>query len=115
MRRHLLALAAVSALAAPAHAADGAKLFALQCKSCHGATSNLMGPSLAGVVGAKIAARPDFRYSAGLKAKTGTWTAEDLDAYLAAPSTFAPGTRMNLAVSDPAARKAIIDYLGTLK
>lgn len=115
MRRYLFALAAVGAIAAPACAADGDKLFALQCKSCHGAASSLMGPSLAGVGGARIAARSDFKYSAGLKAKSGVWTEANLDAYLASPGGFAPGTRMNTGVPDAAARKAIVDYLGTLK
>lgn len=115
MRRYFFALAAASAIAAPASAADGGKLFALQCKSCHGPASSLMGPSLSGVVGAKIAARADFKYSAGLKAKTGTWTEANLDAYLAKPTVFAPGSRMTTGVADAAGRKAIIDYLGTLK
>lgn len=115
MRRFVLALAAASFAAAPASAADGGKLFALQCKSCHGAKSTPMGPALTGVVGAKIAGRADYKYSAGLTAKSGTWTAANLDAYLAKPAAFAPGTRMLTAVADAASREAIIDYLETLK
>ena len=114
MRLVFLALAA-AAVATPSLAADGAKLFALQCKSCHGAKSTLMGPALDGVAGAKIAARTDFKYSAGLKAKSGTWTAANLDAYLAKPAGFAPGTRMTTAVTNADSRKAIVDYLATQK
>ena len=43
-------------VAGPALAADGAKVFQLQCKSCHGAKSTLMGPSLAGVAASRATA-----------------------------------------------------------
>lgn len=99
----------------PAVAADGAKVFQLQCKSCHGAKSTLMGPSLAGVAGGKIARLSDFKYSAALTAKGGTWTDAALDAYVAAPSKFAPGTKMMVGVAHPADRAAVVSYLKTLK
>ncbi|WP_374573966.1 c-type cytochrome [Phenylobacterium sp.] len=117
MRRRLVPLVAVAAglASGPALAADGGKLFALQCKSCHGAASTLMGPALNGVTGAKIAVRGDYKFSEALKAKGGTWTAKSLDAYLANPQGFAPGGRMKTGVADPAARQAIVAYLETLK
>lgn len=105
----------VLALASPAAAADGAKLFALQCKSCHGAKSTLMGPSLAGVAGGKIAGRSDYKYSPGLIAKGGTWSDTALDAYMAKPTVFAPGTRMLAAVPAAENRAALVAYLKTLK
>jgi len=108
------ALAALSS-AGPALAADGAKTFQLQCKTCHGAKSTAIGPSLAGVAGRKIAGLSDFKYSAALTAKGGTWTDASLDAYLAAPGKFAPGGRMFVAVSNPADRAAVAAYLKTLK
>jgi len=110
-----LALVAGLAAAAPSQAADGARLFSLQCKTCHGAKSTPMGPALAGVAGADIAGRDDFTYSAGLKAKSGTWTDAALDAYLAKPVAFAPGTRMMVAVPNAENRAAIVTYLKTLK
>ena len=104
----------LSLLAAPALAADGAQLFAMQCKMCHG--GSVMGPKLEGVAGGKIAARDDFNYSTGLKAKGEmTWTDANLDAFLKSPMTFAPGTRMMLTVQPDDNRKAIIGYLKTLK
>ncbi len=109
-----MALAALFS-AGPALAADGAKVFQLQCKSCHGAKSTPMGPSLAGVAGGKIAARSDFKYSAALSAKGGTWTDAALDAYVAAPAKFAPGTRMMVGVTNPADRAAVVGYMKTLK
>lgn len=101
--------------AAPAFAADGARTFQLQCKTCHGAKSTPMGPSLAGVAGAKIAGKPDFAYSAGLKAKGGTWTDANLETYLAGPAKFAPGTKMMINVGNAADRTAVVAYLKTLK
>lgn len=114
--RLVLALALAVTAALPAAAQDGQALFNTQCKSCHTITgvSGVGGPGLKGVVGRKIASAPGFAYSAGLKGKAGTWTDASLDAYLTAPVTFAPGTRMFARVAQPAARKAIIDYLKTL-
>jgi cytochrome c len=115
MRRFAVLLAPLVIAATPAAAADGAKLFALQCKSCHAAKSSPMGPSLTGVAGAAVAGRTDYKYSAGLVAKGGKWTDAALDAYLAKPATFAPGTRMTYAVPVAENRTAIIGYLKTLK
>jgi cytochrome c len=106
-------LAAVLTLAAaPAMAADGAQLFNMQCKMCHG--GSVMGPSLTGVAGGKIGAGA-FAYSPALKAKGGTWTDANLDTYLKQPATFAPGTKMLINVPNDENRAAIIAYLKTLK
>jgi|TARA_R100000935_G_scaffold48554_1_gene73195 cytochrome c len=111
-----LLLAAAPGLAqAQAAASTGARLFNLQCKTCHGDKSTPAGPTLTGVAGAPIAARSDFNYSAALKAKGGTWTDAALDAYLAKPMAFAPGTRMMVAVPDANNRAAIVAYMKTLK
>ena len=107
-----LAALALSLVAAPAQAADGAQLFNMQCKMCH--TGGPMGPTLTGVAGGKIAAK-EFAYSPALKAKGGTWTDQNLDAFLAAPSKFAPGTKMMLSVPSAENRTAIIAHLKTLK
>lgn len=113
-----LALAAALALtvALPAGAQDGRALFKAQCSACHtiNGVSDVAGPSLKGVAGRKIASAPGYTYSSGLKAKTGTWTDANLDAYLTAPVIFAPGNRMFARVAQPEARKAIIGYLKTL-
>ena len=110
----IAALAAAFSLAvAPALAADGAQLFNMQCKMCHG--GSVMGPTLSGVAGGPIAAKAGFAYSPALKAKGGTWTDANLDAYLKAPTAFAPGTRMLIAVPSEEGRAAIVGYLKTLK
>ncbi len=110
--RTLAAPLALALVAAPAVAADGQQLFNMQCKMCHGGSP--MGPTLTGVAGAKIASK-DFAYSPALKAKGGTWTDANLDALLAAPAKFAPGTRMMMAVGDAETRRAVIEHLKTLK
>lgn len=111
-----LILATAPGLAqAQAASSTGARLYNLQCKTCHGDKSTPAGPTLTGVAGAPIAGRKDYTYSAGLKAKGGTWTDAALDAYLAKPMAFAPGTRMMVAVPDANNRAAIVAYMKTLK
>ena len=97
---------------APAFAATGQDVFNDKCGDCHTvAPPSGTAPSLKGVVGRKVASLPDFQYSDALKAKGGTWTEAALDAFMASPKTFAPGTQMTGGAADPADRKAIIDYL----
>lgn len=119
MRLLLTATFALSAIAGvgAASAQDGAALFNAQCKSCHSltGTNGPAGPSLKGVSGRKLAGSPGYAYSRALIAKGGTWTDSQMDAYLAAPATFAPGTKMFNKVADPKARAAIVAYLKTQK
>jgi len=116
MRAALLALV-FAALASPSLAATGQDLFNSSCGDCHALdpAAGQSAPPLRGVVGRKIASAPDFQYSDALKAKTGTWTDANLDAFLASPQAFAPGTQMYGGASDPGERKAIIDYLNAAK
>jgi cytochrome c len=116
--RSIFALAFMLLLAAtPALAETGQALFNDKCADCHttGAASTDSAPSLKGVVGRPVASLKDFAYSDALKAKGGTWTEAALDAFLAAPQTYAPGTSMFGGAPDPGDRKAIIDYLKTVK
>ena len=112
MLRMTAAALALSLSAAPALAQDGAQLFNMQCKMCHNGSP--MGPPLAGVAGGPIAAK-QFAYSPALKNKGGAWTDANLDAYLQGPAAFAPGTKMMISVGSEPNRKAIIEYLKTLK
>jgi cytochrome c len=118
--RTLAAAALVLGFAAPALAQDapatGAELFA-RCAVCHNASPTAKGPVLKGVYGGNIAAVKGFEYSDGLKAagKGKKWTEANLDAYLAGPKVFAPGSSMLATTSDPAKRKLIIEHLKTLK
>lgn len=100
--------------AAAAPAPDGATVFRQRCQSCHTPKPSTLGPSLVGVVGRK-AASTEFKYSTALKASGLTWSKPNLDKFLSGPTKMVPGTRMVIALPDPAQRAAVIDYLGKLR
>jgi cytochrome c len=87
------------------------------CRSCHStqAGQNGIGPALADIVGSKAGAAPGYAFSPALKASGIVWDRASLDTWLQGPMKMVPGTRMVIPVSDPTKRKAIIDYLETLK
>jgi len=88
------------------------------CIVCHSFDKNgplRSAPSLWGIVGAPKARADWFSYSMALRKKGGVWTEEDLEAFLANPSGFIPGTIKTLPpITDPARRKQLIAYLKTL-
>lgn len=96
--------------------ADAPPAFA-PCLTCHTveAGRNGSGPSLVGVMGRKAASIPGFPYSPALAASGIVWNPQTLDHWLAGPIRMVPGTRMVMPVPDAAQRKAVIDYLATLK
>jgi cytochrome c len=56
-----------------------------------------------------------FNFSAGMKAKGGTWTDEDLNQFLTNPKAFVPGTAMGFAgIPKESERADVIAYLHTL-
>ena len=102
--------------AVPALAATPQDVFNDKCGDCHTVDPpSGTAPALKGVLGRKVASLPDFQYSDALKAKGGTWTEAALDAFIADPKAYAPGTQMTAGDADPASRKAIIDYLKSVK
>jgi cytochrome c len=110
--------APAEAPAATATPAQGAALFEDECARCHGEGGDGgegLAPPLTGVFGRAVAGAPDFGYSDALKAKGGVWTAAALDVYLGDPQAFAPGAAMDDNAPDPGQRRAIIEYLKTLK
>ena len=121
--RHVFAVGfvALSLGATQAHAADadaGARVFKSQCATCHAVVAgrNLVGPSLAGIVGRKAGEAPGFRYSAANKAADFTWDEARLDPYLANPKAVIPGTSMLYAgLKNDEQRADLIAYLVTLK
>ena len=73
-------------------------------------------PSLRGVVGRRVASVPGYDYSGGLRSAGGEWTHERLDAFLAQPAVFAPGTPMKpWAMANKDQRRVLIEYLAQLK
>jgi cytochrome c len=112
------ALGACGADKAPSSQAGSSPPAFAICSSCHAVTPGAhgIGPSLAGVYGRPAASLAGYAYSPALKGSGLTWDAATLDRWLQGSQTMVPGTRMPLyPVSDPAARKQIVDYLATLK
>lgn len=69
-----------------------------QCRACHVADEeqNRVGPHLVGMVGREVASVDGFRYSDALQnLEIEHWTPEELDAWLADPRGYAPGTTMS--------------------
>ncbi|MFM6853324.1 MAG: c-type cytochrome [Sphingopyxis sp.] len=97
-------------------AAAGAGVFN-QCRACHSveAGRNGIGPSLHGVVGRRAGAVAGYTYSPANVASGRTWTPDLLFAYLAAPGSVIPGTKMAYALRDPQARADVIAYLDSVK
>lgn len=104
---------------AAAGAADGKPQAFNQCAVCHSPEKgkNGVGPSLAGVFGAKAGARDiGYNYSDAMKGFGKTWDEATLDAYLKSPMAVVPGTRMTFpGMAKDEDRKAVIAYLKTLK
>jgi cytochrome c len=102
------------ASADPAKGQSAAK----KCAACHvfeKGGPNKIGPALYGVVGRDIASHQGFAYSAALKGKGAKWSFDELNAFLANPKGYAPGTIMAFAgVTNPKERADLVKYLQTL-
>lgn len=88
-----------------------------QCSACHKVAPgrNGIGPSLAGVYGARAGHVGDFAYSRAMRQSGLAWDEPTLDRFLEAPLEAVPGTKMAYAgLRDPAQRQAVIAYLKTL-
>lgn len=113
---------ATTAARTPAPAASPARVaatapaeFAL-CSACHSvqAGQNMVGPSLAGVVGRRSGSVAGFSYSPGLRGANVTWNDATLDRFLADPNSVAAGSTMPAPGLNPAQRRAVIAYLNSL-
>lgn len=109
--------AALASLPAPYNTADlknGEAKFAL-CRSCHTVVSggpNLTGPNLYGVFGRHAGSKEGFAYSDALKAAGFAWDAPHLDAWLADPRGYMPGTKMTFpGLKDEKDRIDLIAFL----
>lgn len=112
-----MALASLTAQASQASTTAARPAAFAQCAGCHSTEpgKNLFGPSLAGVSKRRAGSLPGYAYSPALKKSGIAWNAQSLDRWLASPQKAVPGTKMPLAgVPDPAARKALVNYLLSL-
>ena len=106
------------ASATPAIAVVDAPAAFNQCRACHSTEPgvNGIGPSLAGTYGTKAGEVAGYDFSDAMKNSGLTWDAATLDKYLTKPMAVVPGTKMSFGgLSDADKRKAVIDYLKSLK
>lgn len=86
-----------------------------KCMACHTIATggaNGIGPNLYASVGKPHGHIAGFAYSDALKGVPGNWTFDALDAWLASPRKYAPGTKMTFAgLADPQERANVILYL----
>lgn len=106
------------ALVAKADVSKGKEDVQKLCAVCHSFGKGepaKVGPNLYGIVGAPRAHMEGFEYSEGLKKLGGTWTDDELNAWLTDPRKVVPGTRMAFAgVKSEKERADIVAYLRSL-
>lgn len=113
-----LALLAVTSSTSVARADDGPTVFNDNCAVCHATEPGVdkLGPSLAGLVGRPSASLKEYPYSDAMQKAGVTWTKLVLDKYLTDPQAMVKGTKMLFpGLKNAKDRKALIDYLATLK
>lgn len=107
----------VADLMAEGDAAKGEKV-AKKCAACHtfdNGGANKVGPNLWNVVNRDVASVAGFNYSDAMAGHGGTWTFEELNAFLESPKAHVPGTIMNFAgLRKPGDRGNILMYLRSL-
>jgi cytochrome c len=101
-----------------ASVAKGKRLF-MRCAACHDSSDTgpaRIGPHLKGLVGRPMGGVAAYKYSPAMKAKSGVWDEAQLNAWLTRPTDVVPGTTMAfIGMPDAAERKALIDFLRTVK
>lgn len=87
------------AAAAPAGDAKAGKKVFKKCKACHEAAreKNKVGPHLVNVMDRPIASIDGFKYSKAMAALDGSWTVEEMTAFLTKPRKYVKGTKMSFA------------------
>jgi cytochrome c len=106
-----------ASLMTDADAAKGEKVFS-KCKARHKLEdgANGTGPHLYNIVGREIGVVDGFGYSEVLAGKAGEpWDVANLEAFLADPKGWAPGTKMSFAgLKKPTDRANLIKYLESI-
>ena len=104
----------IAALMAMGDIASGEKIFK-KCAACHSIIKggkNAIGPALYNVVGRKVGAVEDYKYSKALAAYEKEWTFEELNGSLKKPAKYIKGTKMAYAgLRKEADRASVIKYL----
>ena len=104
----------IAALMAMGDIATGEKVFK-KCAACHSIVKggkNNIGPALYNVVGRKVGAVSDYKYSKALSEYEKEWTFEELNGYLIKPAKWIKGTKMAFAgLRKEKDRASVILYL----
>ena len=104
----------ISSLMALGDLTHGEKVFK-KCAACHSIVKggkNNIGPALYNVVGRKVGAVNDYKYSKALSAYEREWTFEELNGYLIKPAKWIKGTKMAFAgLKKEKDRASVILYL----
>ena len=86
-----------------------------KCAACHSIVKggkNKIGPALYNVVGRKVGAVSDYKYSKALAGYEKSWTFEELNGYLIKPAKWIKGTKMAFAgLRKEKDRASVIKYL----
>lgn len=104
-------------LSQAAQVAAGLLVFRNRCAACHYTERGEMsvGPPLRGIVNASAGHVPRYVYTDALRWSGIIWNTTQLDAYLANPKYFVPGTKMDMTgMPDPDERRNVIAYMMTL-
>jgi len=104
----------IAALMSMGDIASGEKIFK-KCAACHSIVKdgkNNIGPALYNVVGRKVGAVNDYKYSKALLNYDKSWSFEELNGYLLKPSKWIKGTKMAFAgLRKEKDRASVIKYL----
>src|SRR5581483_6799435 len=89
-------LAAAPPLPIPGGDPAAGRLVFRKCQVCHSLEpgKDILGPSLAGIVGRKSGAEPGYSYSPAMSHANLVWDAKTLDAYLSDPQKVVAGNKM---------------------
>jgi len=90
-----------------------------RCTACHSlneGAKHRSGPNLWDLIGRPVASAAGYNFSPALKGRSGEiWSYDNLDAFLANPKAWEPGTKMNFAgLRRPGQRAELIAYLRSL-
>ena len=104
----------IAALMSTGDLAHGEKVFK-KCAACHSIKSgggNKIGPALYNVVGRKIGALSDYKYSSALSEYEKNWSFQELNGFLLKPKDWIKGTKMAYAgLRKEKDRASVILYL----
>ena len=104
----------ISSLMAMGDIESGEKIFK-KCAACHSIVKggkNKIGPALYNVVGRKVGAVTDYKYSKALSSYGKEWTWEEMNGFLIKPSKWIKGNKMGFAgLKKEEDRASVILYL----